>query len=82
MCCRRGTETSFINAVETVIRQIQSEGIPAIFAELQFSAGVLEQAAKDTGINARILRSLCDTTAPAYVQLMRANTESLVENLR
>jgi ABC-type Zn uptake system ZnuABC Zn-binding protein ZnuA len=69
-------------AVETVIRQIQSEGIPAIFAEPQFSSGVLEQAARDTGINVGILRSLCDATAPTYVQLMRGNTESLVQNLR
>lgn len=89
---RYGWEVSFFEpsdassvtpgAVETIIRQIQSEGIPAIFAEPQFSPGVLEQAAKDTGVKVGILRSLCDTSAPTYVQLMRSNTESLVENLR
>lgn len=88
---RYGWEVSFFEpsdasdvtpgAVKAIISQIQSEGIPAIFAEPQFAPDVLKQSAKDTGIKVGIIHSLPDSTAPTYIDMMRSNARSLVENL-
>jgi zinc transport system substrate-binding protein len=88
---RYGWEVSFFEpsdasdvtpgAVKAIVSQIQSEGIPAIFAEPQFAPDVLKQAAKDTGIKVGIIHSLPDSTAPTYIDMMRSNARSLVENL-
>jgi ABC-type Zn uptake system ZnuABC Zn-binding protein ZnuA len=65
------------------MERIRDQGIPAVFAEPQFGAGVLEQAARDTGVRVGLIYS--DTLSedrPTYIDMMRANAHSLVENLR
>jgi len=89
---RYGWEVSFFEpsdasdvtpgAVEKIIREIQSEGIPAIFAEPQFNQDVLQQVARDTGIKVGVIHSLSDSTTPTYIGLMTANANSLAENLK
>ena len=70
-------------AVVEVMDRIGEEGIPAVFAEPQFSSGVLEQAAKDAGVTvAEIYSGSLDATVPTYIEMMRFNARSLAENVR
>jgi manganese/iron transport system substrate-binding protein len=68
-------------AIVSVMRQIRNEGIPAVFAEPQFSSGVLEGAAQDAGIRVGTIRSLPDDEAPTYIDMMRSNAKTLMEHL-
>ncbi len=70
-------------AVTQVMERVRAEGIPAVFAEPQFSADVLEQAARDTGVRVGIIYSdTIDDKVLSYIEMMRFNSQSLVENLR
>lgn len=65
-----------------VINKIQADGIPAIFAEPQFAQAELNDAAQTTGVKVGLIRALVDDTEPTYMDLMRSNVRSMVENLR
>jgi ABC-type Zn uptake system ZnuABC Zn-binding protein ZnuA len=70
-------------SVVEVMRSIESGGIPAVFAEPQFRADVLEQAARDTGVRVGTIYSdSLDETVPTYIEMMRFNANSLAEHLR
>jgi ABC-type Zn uptake system ZnuABC Zn-binding protein ZnuA len=69
--------------VANVIKVMQAEGIPAVFAEPQFRQDVLEQAARDTGIRVGTIYSdTLDDKVPTYIEMMRFNAKSLAEHLR
>ena len=67
--------------IVTIMAQIKLDGIPAVFAEPQFNSDVLRQASRDAGVKVGTIRSLVDDQTPTYVEMMRANARSLVENL-
>ena len=70
-------------AVVKVMDRIGEENVPAVFAEPQFSSGVLEQAARDAGVTvAEIYSGSLDATVPTYIEMMRFNARSLAENMR
>ena len=64
-----------------IIDQINLEETPAVFAEPQLNSDVLRQASQDTGVEVGIIRSLVDDQTLTYVDMMRDNARSLVENL-
>ena len=66
----------------SVLDLVQDRGLPAVFAEPQFSADALEQVARDAGIEVGLIRSLPDGQYPEYVNMMRANIDVLAELLR
>lgn len=66
----------------SVLDLVQDRGLPAVFAEPQFSADALEQVARDAGIEVGLIRSLPDDQYPEYVNMMRANIDVLAELLR
>jgi ABC-type Zn uptake system ZnuABC Zn-binding protein ZnuA len=68
-------------AIVSVMHRIREDGIPAVFAEPQFSSAVLEGTARDAGIRMGTIRSLPDNEAPTYIDMMRSNVTSLVEYL-
>jgi ABC-type Zn uptake system ZnuABC Zn-binding protein ZnuA len=63
------------------MHRIREDGIPAVFAEPQFSSAVLEGTARDAGIRMGTIRSLPDNEAPTYIDMTRSNVTSLVEYL-
>ena len=70
-------------AIVRVMESIRDLGIPAVFAEPQLGAGTLRQAASDTGVKVGVIYSdTLDDTVPTYIEMMRFNARSLVENLR
>ena len=70
-------------ALTGVIELIRGSDIPAVFAEPQFNSEVLEQVANDTGATiGTIYSDTVDSTVPTYIDMMRFNATSLVENLR
>ncbi len=68
--------------IANVLELVEHRGLPAVFAEPQFSADALEQVARDTGIQVGIIRSLPDSTYPQYIDMMRANADQLAQMLR
>ena len=68
--------------IANVLELVEHRGLPAVFAEPQFSADALAQVARDTGIEVGIIRSLPDDEYPDYVSMMRANADQLSEMLR
>ena len=64
-----------------VMGQIKLDGIPAVFTEPQFNSDVLRQASQDAGVEVGIIRALVDDQTLTYIDMMRANARSLVENL-
>jgi ABC-type Zn uptake system ZnuABC Zn-binding protein ZnuA len=69
-------------AIVQVMERVKEEGIPAVFAEPQFGSDVLEQAARDTGIQVGIIYSdTIDANVPSYIEMMRSNARSLAQNL-
>ena len=71
------------NAVVKVMERVREEGIPAVFAEPQFSGNVLNEAASDAGVAVGILYSdSLDARAPTYLDMMRFNARSLRQHLR
>ncbi len=65
-----------------VIDKIQSDGIPAIFAEPQFAEAELNDAAQTTGVKVGLIRALVDDTEPTYIDMMRSNVRSMVDLLK
>jgi zinc/manganese transport system substrate-binding protein len=69
--------------VAAVLMELKEQGIPAVFAEPQFRSDVLDQAARDAGVEVGIIYSdVLDATAPTYLDLMRFNANSLVKYLK
>ena len=56
---------------------VNDEGLPAVFAESQFSDDALQQVARDADIEVGIIRSLPDDEYPDYLSMMRANADAL-----
>ena len=69
-------------AIVRVLNDIQEDGIPAVFSEPQFAEDVLQETAKTAGVAVGVIRSLVDDTEPTYLDMMRSNVRSLVENLK
>ena len=69
--------------VATLVTEMRRHQIPAVYAEPQFNARILELAAKDAGVQVRRLYSdAFDDQVKSYLDLMRFNVTSLVEGLR
>ena len=68
--------------IANVLELVEHNGLPAVFAEPQFSADALEQVARDAGIQVGIIRSLPDNEHPEYINMMRANADQLAQFLR
>ena len=70
-------------AVSDVIELIEDKGIPAIFAEPQFSSQFLEEIARESGARvATIYSDTIDDEVSTYIDMMRFNARSMAENLR
>jgi ABC-type Zn uptake system ZnuABC Zn-binding protein ZnuA len=73
-------------ALSELVRRIKQEKIPAVFAEADFNAKVLEMLGKDAGVN--VVTNLYDGSlsdgppADTYLNLMRHNTTTMVNALR
>lgn len=69
--------------VAALITEIQQHQIPAVFAEPQFNARILELASRDAGFQVKRLYSdALDSEVRTYLELMRYNVTSVVEGLR
>lgn len=68
-------------AVVELIELIEERSIPAIFREPQFNASVLETISGETGAEILPIHSTYSEGVETYVELMRANVESLREGL-
>ena len=69
--------------VAELVSQIQAHQIPAVYAEPQLNARILELAARDAHVQVRLLYSdTLDGNVKSYLELMRYNVASLVEGLR
>ena len=68
--------------IANVLELVEHKGLPAVFAEPQFSADALAQVARDTGIQVGIIRSLPDDDYPDYISMMRSNADQLAQMLR
>ena len=63
--------------IARVLDLVNDEGLPAVFAESQFSDDALQQVARDANIQVGIIRSLPDDEHPDYIGMMRANADAL-----
>ena len=63
--------------IARVLDLVNDEGLPAVFAESQFSDDALQQVARDANIQVGIIRSLPDDEHPDYISMMRANADAL-----
>ena len=68
--------------IANVLELVEHNGLPAVFAESQFSDDALQQVARDAGIQVGIIRSLPDEEFPDYIGMMRANADQLAQFLR
>ena len=68
--------------IANVLELVEHKGLPAVFAEPQFSDDALAQVARDAGIQVGIIRSLPDDEFPDYIGMMRANADQLAQLLR
>jgi zinc/manganese transport system substrate-binding protein/manganese/iron transport system substrate-binding protein len=69
--------------VAALVTEMQRHQIPAVYAEPQFNARILELAARDAGVQVRRLYSdAFDSQVTTYLDLMRFNVASVVEGLR
>jgi manganese/iron transport system substrate-binding protein len=68
--------------VAALVTEIKQHQIPAVFAEPQFNARILELAALDAGVQVKRLYSdAFDSQVTTYLELMRFNVNSVVEGL-
>ena len=65
-----------------VLELVQERGLPGVFAEPQFAADALEQVARDAGIAVGTIRSLPDAEGMGYIEMMRANADTLATLLQ
>ncbi len=63
--------------IARVLDLVNDEGLPAVFAESQFSDDALQQVARDANIQVGIIRSLPDDQYSDYISMMRANADAL-----
>jgi manganese/iron transport system substrate-binding protein len=69
--------------VADLVSEIKAQQIPTVYREPQFSARILELAARDAGVQVKTLYSdALDSQVKTYTDLMRHNVTSLVEGLR
>jgi ABC-type Zn uptake system ZnuABC Zn-binding protein ZnuA len=69
--------------VAAVITRLKEQDIPAVFAEPQFRSDLLDQAARDAGVQVGIIYSdVLDDTVPTYIEMMRFNARSLAQHLK
>ena len=69
--------------VAMLVTEMQQHQIPAVYAEPQFNARILELAAQDAGVQVKRLYSdAFDDQVTTYLDLMRYNVTSVVEGLR
>ncbi len=68
--------------IANVLELVEHNGLPAVFAETQFSDDALQQVAHDAGIQVGIIRSLPDDEFPDYIGMMRSNADQLAHFLR
>ena len=68
--------------IANVLELVEHNGLPAVFAETQFSDDALQQVARDAGIQVGIIRSLPDDEHPEYISMMRSNADQLAQFLR
>ena len=68
--------------IANVLELVEHRGLPAVFAETQFSDDALQQVARDAGIQVGIVRSQPDDEYPDYIGMMRANADQLAQFLR
>jgi zinc/manganese transport system substrate-binding protein/manganese/iron transport system substrate-binding protein len=69
--------------VAALVTEMRQHQIPAVYAEPQFNARILELAAKDAGVQVKHLYSdAFDSQVASYLDLMRFNVTSIVEGLR
>lgn len=67
--------------VAAIIRSVREAGVPALYAEPQFSAQTLEAIAAETGTRVLTLYSIPAEGAKSYSEMMRANARALAEGL-
>jgi len=68
--------------ITNVLELVVHKGLPAVFAETQFSDDALKQVARDAGIQVGTVRSLPDDEFPDYLGMMRSNADQLAQFLR
>ena len=69
--------------VVEILKQVKDLGIPAVFAEPQFSSGLLQKAAKDAGVEVGpIYSDVQDGEAASYIDMMLFNAKGLARLLR
>ncbi|MDP8924623.1 MAG: metal ABC transporter substrate-binding protein [Chloroflexota bacterium] len=69
--------------IAALVTELQTAGIPTVYAEPQFNARVVELAARDAGVQVkRIYSDTFDDQVGSYLDLMRFNVAALVEGLR
>jgi len=64
-----------------IIRSVREAGVPALYAEPQFSAQTLEAIAAETGARVLTLYSIPAQAASTYAEMMRTNARALAEGL-
>ncbi|HEY8491176.1 MAG TPA: metal ABC transporter substrate-binding protein [Dehalococcoidia bacterium] len=69
-------------ALADLVRQIRAQGVPAVFREPQIQAGALESAAREAGVEVRVLLSdSFGEGVTGYADLLRFNMRQLAEGL-
>ncbi len=66
-----------------ILDRVREQGIPAVFAEPQFSSGLLEKAAEEAGVKVGpIYSDVQDGDVASYIDMMLFNAKSLARLLR
>ena len=68
--------------IANVLELVEHKGLPAVFAETQFSDDALQRVAREAGIQVGIVRSQPDDEFPDYIGMMRSNADQLAQFLR
>ena len=76
-----GSQISPGRVVE-MLEQVREQGIPAVFAEPQLRADVLENAAQEAGVETGIIYSDLPDDATGYIDMMLFNAKNLARLLR
>ena len=70
-------------AVVQILERVRNDLLPAVFVEPQFRSDVVRRAAADAGVRvATIYSDLSETGVTSYLDMMRANANSLADNLK
>jgi len=69
--------------VVEILEQVRKQGIPAVFAEPQFRADILENTAQEAGVEVGIIYSdVLDDDVTSYIDMMLFNAKNLARLLR